>query len=110
MLDNPDWLDDVDGLPVICCDVQMRVQQIIVEHKVLKAANYQCFFKIMFLMFPESIWSDDDTRNRTMLLKSMILVITVLAQGGGSEKGITHDKTGTNKTSLQPQRGDRSYR
>lgn len=34
MLDNPDWLDDVDGLPVICCDVQMRVQQIIVEHKV----------------------------------------------------------------------------
>lgn len=40
MLDNPDWLDDVDGLPVICCDVQMRVQQIIVEHKVLKAAGY----------------------------------------------------------------------
>lgn len=36
VLDNPDWLDDVDGLPVICCDVQMRVQQIIVEHKVLK--------------------------------------------------------------------------
>jgi len=35
VLDNPDWLDDVDGLPVICCDVQMRVQQIIVEHKVL---------------------------------------------------------------------------
>jgi myotubularin-related protein 3/4 len=35
MLDNPDWLDDVDGLPVICCDVQMRVQQIIVEYKVL---------------------------------------------------------------------------
>lgn len=36
MLDNPDWLDDVDGLPVICCDVQMRVQQIIVEHKVFR--------------------------------------------------------------------------
>lgn len=40
MLDNPDWLDDVDGLPVICCDVQMRVQQIIVEHKVLEAAVF----------------------------------------------------------------------
>lgn len=36
ILDNPDWLDDVDGLPVICCDVQMRIQQIIVEHKVLE--------------------------------------------------------------------------
>ena len=33
--DNPDRLDDVDGLPLIHCDVQMRVQQIIVEHKVL---------------------------------------------------------------------------
>ncbi|XP_031369854.1 myotubularin-related protein 3 isoform X2 [Apis dorsata] len=31
--DNPDRLDDVDGLPVIHCDVQMRVQQIIMEHK-----------------------------------------------------------------------------
>ncbi|XP_012062097.1 PREDICTED: myotubularin-related protein 3-like, partial [Atta cephalotes] len=38
MLDNPDWLDDVDGLPVICCDVQMRVQQIIVEHKLKEEA------------------------------------------------------------------------
>lgn len=35
-LDNPDCLDDVDGLPVIHCDVQLRVQQIIVEHKVRK--------------------------------------------------------------------------
>lgn len=32
--DNLDRLDDVDGLPVIHCDVQTRVQQIIVEHKV----------------------------------------------------------------------------
>lgn len=38
ILDNPDWLDDVDGLPVICCDIQMRIQQIIVEHKVLEYA------------------------------------------------------------------------
>lgn len=36
ILDNPDSLDDVDGLPVIHCDVQLRVQQIIVEHKVRK--------------------------------------------------------------------------
>lgn len=35
MTDNLDRLDDADGLPVIQCDVQMRVQQIIVEHKVL---------------------------------------------------------------------------
>lgn len=34
MPDNPDRLDDVDGLPVIHCDVQMRLQQIIIEHKV----------------------------------------------------------------------------
>ncbi|EFN79213.1 Myotubularin-related protein 3 [Harpegnathos saltator] len=38
ILDNPDWLDDVDGLPVICCDVQMRIQQIIVEHKLKEEA------------------------------------------------------------------------
>ncbi|XP_043288971.1 myotubularin-related protein 4 isoform X2 [Venturia canescens] len=31
--ENPDRLDDVDGLPVIHCDVQLRVQQIISEHK-----------------------------------------------------------------------------
>lgn len=36
ILDNADWLYDVDGLPVICSDVQMRIQQIIVEHKVLE--------------------------------------------------------------------------
>lgn len=36
ILDNPDRLDDVDGLPVIHCDVQLRVQQIIVEHKVFE--------------------------------------------------------------------------
>lgn len=35
--ENPDRLDDVDGLPVIHCDVQLRVQQIIVEHKVIIA-------------------------------------------------------------------------
>lgn len=49
MLDNPDWLDDVDGLPVICCDIQMRVQQIIVEHKVFKTdivILYFCSLKI----------------------------------------------------------------
>lgn len=45
VLDNPDWLDDVDGLPVICCDVQMRVQQIIVEYKVLVAAVYSEFYR-----------------------------------------------------------------
>ncbi|XP_043602582.1 myotubularin-related protein 3 isoform X2 [Bombus pyrosoma] len=36
--DNPDRLDDVDGLPLIHCDVQMRVQQIIVEHKLKEEA------------------------------------------------------------------------
>lgn len=37
IIDNPcDSIDDVDGLPVIHCDVQLRVQQIIVEHKVRK--------------------------------------------------------------------------
>ncbi|CAL7942734.1 unnamed protein product [Xylocopa violacea] len=36
--DNTDRLDDVDGLPVIHCDVQMRVQQIIVEHKLKEEA------------------------------------------------------------------------
>uniref|UniRef100_V9IHT8 Lateral signaling target protein 2 homolog n=1 Tax=Apis cerana TaxID=7461 RepID=V9IHT8_APICE len=36
--DNPDRLDDVDGLPVIHCDVQMRVQQIIMEHKLKEEA------------------------------------------------------------------------
>ena len=30
LIDNFDRLDDVDGLPVIHCDVQMRVQQIII--------------------------------------------------------------------------------
>ena len=34
MIDNSDRLDDVDGLPLIHCDIQLRVQQIIVEHKV----------------------------------------------------------------------------
>lgn len=34
IIDNLDKLDDVDGLPLIHCDVQLRVQQIIVEHKV----------------------------------------------------------------------------
>ncbi|XP_047352188.1 myotubularin-related protein 3 isoform X1 [Vespa velutina] len=38
ILDNPDRLDDVDGLPVIHCDVQLRVQQIIVEHKLKEEA------------------------------------------------------------------------
>ncbi|XP_076232140.1 phosphatidylinositol-3,5-bisphosphate 3-phosphatase MTMR4 isoform X2 [Calliopsis andreniformis] len=36
--DSPDRLDDVDGLPVIHCDVQMRVQQIIVENKLKEEA------------------------------------------------------------------------
>jgi myotubularin-related protein 3/4 len=36
IIDNFDRLDDVDGLPVIHCDVQIRVQQIIVENKVIK--------------------------------------------------------------------------
>ncbi|KZC14608.1 Myotubularin-related protein 3, partial [Dufourea novaeangliae] len=36
--DNPDRLDDVDGLPIIHCEVQMRVQQIIVEHKLKEEA------------------------------------------------------------------------
>ncbi|XP_029052960.1 myotubularin-related protein 3 isoform X3 [Osmia bicornis bicornis] len=37
--DNLDRLvDDADGLPVIQCDVQMRVQQIIVEHKLKEEA------------------------------------------------------------------------
>ncbi|XP_033337491.1 phosphatidylinositol-3,5-bisphosphate 3-phosphatase MTMR4 [Megalopta genalis] len=35
---NPDRLDDVDGLPIIHCDVQMRVQQIIVENKLKEDA------------------------------------------------------------------------
>ena len=34
-IDNFDKLHDVDGLPVIHCDVQMRIQQIIVEQKVI---------------------------------------------------------------------------
>ncbi|XP_031780136.1 myotubularin-related protein 4 isoform X2 [Nasonia vitripennis] len=38
MIDNFDRLDDVDGLPVIHCDVQMRVQQIIVENKLKEEA------------------------------------------------------------------------
>ncbi|XP_044002775.1 myotubularin-related protein 3 isoform X3 [Aphidius gifuensis] len=39
IIDNPsDSIDDVDGLPVIHCDVQLRVQQIIVEHKVKEEA------------------------------------------------------------------------
>lgn len=41
ILDNPDRLDDVDGLPVIHCDIQLRVQQIIVEHKVYKRSKRQ---------------------------------------------------------------------
>lgn len=36
MIDNFDRLDDVDGLPFISCDVQSRVQQIIIENKVQK--------------------------------------------------------------------------
>lgn len=32
-LENPDRLDDIDGLPIICSDVQMRLQQISVENK-----------------------------------------------------------------------------
>lgn len=42
--DNSDRLDDVDGLPVIHCDVQMRVQQIIMEHKVLILINLAQLF------------------------------------------------------------------
>ncbi|XP_024939263.1 myotubularin-related protein 3 isoform X3 [Cephus cinctus] len=38
ILDNPDRLDDVDGLPIIHIDVQLRVQQIIVEHKLKEEA------------------------------------------------------------------------
>ncbi|KAL7307138.1 hypothetical protein TKK_0000863 [Trichogramma kaykai] len=38
LIDNLDRLDDVDGLPVIQCDVQMRVQQIIVENKLKEEA------------------------------------------------------------------------
>lgn len=34
MPDNPDRLDDVDGLPIIHCDVQMRVKEIIMGHEV----------------------------------------------------------------------------
>lgn len=34
IIDNFDRLDDVDGLPFISCDVQSRVQQIIIENKV----------------------------------------------------------------------------
>lgn len=60
VLDNPDWLDDVDGLPVICCDVQMRVQQIIVEYKVLTVALITHFIQFYILhtfdMFLECIW------------------------------------------------------
>ncbi|XP_031830267.1 phosphatidylinositol-3,5-bisphosphate 3-phosphatase MTMR4 isoform X2 [Nomia melanderi] len=36
--DNLDRLDDIDGLPIIRCDVQMRVQQIIAEHKLKEEA------------------------------------------------------------------------
>ena len=32
--DNSDRLDDIDGLPIINCHVQLRVQQIILDHKV----------------------------------------------------------------------------
>lgn len=38
IIDNLDKLDDVDGLPLIHCDVQLRVQQIIVEHKLKEDA------------------------------------------------------------------------
>ncbi|XP_011501347.1 PREDICTED: myotubularin-related protein 3 isoform X1 [Ceratosolen solmsi marchali] len=38
MIDNFDRLDDIDGLPVIHCDVQIRVQQIIVENKLKEEA------------------------------------------------------------------------
>ncbi|XP_066601319.1 myotubularin-related protein 3 [Prorops nasuta] len=38
ILDNPDRLDDVDGLPVIHSDIQLRVQQIIIEHKLKEEA------------------------------------------------------------------------
>ncbi|XP_033221673.1 myotubularin-related protein 3 [Belonocnema kinseyi] len=38
IIDNPDRLDDVDGLPLIHCDIQLRVQQIIVEHKLKEEA------------------------------------------------------------------------
>ncbi|XP_034951437.1 myotubularin-related protein 3 [Chelonus insularis] len=38
VIDNPDSLDDVDGLPVLHCDIQLRIQQIIVEHKVREEA------------------------------------------------------------------------
>ncbi|XP_046608282.1 myotubularin-related protein 3 isoform X1 [Neodiprion virginianus] len=32
-IENSDKLDDIDGLPVICSDIQMRLQQIDVENK-----------------------------------------------------------------------------
>lgn len=38
IVDNPDRLDDVDGLPVIHSDVQLRVQQIILERKLKEEA------------------------------------------------------------------------
>ncbi|XP_012270796.1 myotubularin-related protein 4 isoform X2 [Orussus abietinus] len=38
VLENPDRLDDVDGLPVINCNVQSRVQQIIAENKLREDA------------------------------------------------------------------------
>lgn len=65
MLDNPDWLDDVDGLPVICCDVQMRVQQIIVEHKVLEAAVISfiaSFTKISLIIYPTTYYRTKTSR------------------------------------------------
>ncbi|XP_076180922.1 phosphatidylinositol-3,5-bisphosphate 3-phosphatase MTMR4 isoform X2 [Ptiloglossa arizonensis] len=38
MPDNPDRLDDVDGLPIIHCDVQMRVKEIIMGHELINEA------------------------------------------------------------------------
>lgn len=74
MIDNPDRLDDVDGLPVIHCDVQMRLQQIIVEQKVRL---------VFFLFFPFYI-------NNYIRIKNVISVFCS-AQGGGVEKRVTHN-------------------
>ncbi|KAJ8668071.1 hypothetical protein QAD02_009734 [Eretmocerus hayati] len=38
VIENFDGLDDVDGLPVLHCDVQMRVQQILVENRIKEEA------------------------------------------------------------------------
>lgn len=50
--ENPDRLDDVDGLPVIHCDVQLRVQQIITESKVhIRVSKKKLPFSITHLFF-----------------------------------------------------------